>query len=153
MTTADLIAVMNGGKIDQLGSPEDIYDRPESEFVARFIGAANVIEDTARDANHVAFANTTLEVVGIPLTTGQSAAVAIRQHDIGLVTHALQDSRNTHHPRAHHRLCHDAPGDCRLARARLPHNRPRSRARHRARCRPLFELHRPPFVLYGTLWS
>ena len=43
MTTADLIAVVNGGKIDQLGSPEDIYDRPESEFVARFIGAANVI--------------------------------------------------------------------------------------------------------------
>ncbi len=42
MTTADLIAVMNAGKIDQLGTPEDIYARPESEFVARFIGAANV---------------------------------------------------------------------------------------------------------------
>jgi iron(III) transport system ATP-binding protein len=56
MTTADLIAVMNAGKIDQLGSPEDIYARPESEFVARFIGAANVIKGTARDANHVAFA-------------------------------------------------------------------------------------------------
>ena len=40
MTTADLIAVMNGGRIDQLGSPEDIYARPESEFVARFIGAS-----------------------------------------------------------------------------------------------------------------
>src|SRR5947209_20101547 len=35
MTTADLIAVMNSGVIDQLGTPEDIYDRPESEFVAR----------------------------------------------------------------------------------------------------------------------
>src|ERR1700720_692568 len=41
MTTADLIAVMNSGKIDQLGTPEDIYDRPQSEFVARFIGASN----------------------------------------------------------------------------------------------------------------
>ena len=56
MTTADLIAVMNGGKIDQLGTPEDIYDRPQSEFVARFIGASNVINGTARDGNHVAFA-------------------------------------------------------------------------------------------------
>ena len=38
MTTADLIAVMNAGRIEQLGSPEEIYERPRSEFVARFIG-------------------------------------------------------------------------------------------------------------------
>ena len=88
MTTADLIAVMNGGKIDQLGSPEDIYARPESEFVARFIGASNVIKGTARDGNHVTFAGATLQGIGAPLTAGQSAAVAIRQHDIGLSTQA-----------------------------------------------------------------
>jgi iron(III) transport system ATP-binding protein len=95
MTTADLIAVMNGGKIDQLGTPEDIYDHPQSEFVARFIGAANVIKGTARGANRVAFANTTLEVVGAPLSAGQSAAVAIRQHDITLSTQAPRDAQNT----------------------------------------------------------
>ena len=71
MTTADLIAVMNAGKIDQLGTPEDIYDRPQSEFVARFIGASNVIKGTARDANHVSFAGATLQVVGAKLTPGQ----------------------------------------------------------------------------------
>src|SRR5438552_2132126 len=49
MTTADLIAVMNAGRIDQLGTPEDIYSRPQSEFVARFIGASNIIRGTARD--------------------------------------------------------------------------------------------------------
>jgi iron(III) transport system ATP-binding protein len=43
MTTADLIAVMNSGKIEQLGTPEDIYDRPQSAFDARYIGASNVI--------------------------------------------------------------------------------------------------------------
>ena len=86
MTTADMIAVMNGGKIDQLGTPEDIYARPESEFVARFIGASNVIKGTARDGNHVSFAGATLQVVGTPLTSGQSAPVAIRQHDIQLST-------------------------------------------------------------------
>jgi iron(III) transport system ATP-binding protein len=84
MTTADLIAVMNGGKIDQLGTPEDIYDRPQSEFVARFIGSSNVIKGTARDANHISFAGATLRVVGAKLTPNQSAAVAIRQHDIQL---------------------------------------------------------------------
>ncbi|WP_349631531.1 ABC transporter ATP-binding protein [Bradyrhizobium tropiciagri] len=95
MTTADLIAVMNAGKIDQLGTPEDIYARPESEFVARFIGAANVIKGTARDTNHVTFAGATLEVVGAKLTAGQSAPVAIRQHEIRLSTQAPASQQNT----------------------------------------------------------
>jgi iron(III) transport system ATP-binding protein len=95
MTTADLIAVMNSGKIDQLGTPEDIYDRPQSEFVARFIGASNVIKGTARDENHVSFAGTTLQVVGAKLNADQSAAVAIRQHDIQLSTQAPPTPANT----------------------------------------------------------
>ena len=95
MTTADLIAVMNSGRIDQLGTPEEIYARPESEFVARFIGASNVIKGTARDENHVAFAGATLQVVGARLTAGQSAPVAIRQHDIQLSTQAPASPQNT----------------------------------------------------------
>jgi iron(III) transport system ATP-binding protein len=94
MTTADLIAVMNGGKIDQLGTPEDIYDRPQSEFVARFIGASNVINGVALDANHVSFAGATLQVVGAKLEAGGKAAVAIRQHDIQLATRPPQTSAN-----------------------------------------------------------
>src|SRR6201988_3146508 len=86
MSTDDLIAVMNGGRIDQLGTPEDIYARPQSEFVARFIGASNVLKGTARDANHMSFAGATLRVTGAKLTAGQSAAVATRQHDIQLAT-------------------------------------------------------------------
>jgi iron(III) transport system ATP-binding protein len=95
MTTADLIAVMNAGKIDQLGTPEDIYDRPQSEFVARFIGASNVIKGTARDGNHIAFAGSTLRVVGAKPKPGQDTAVAIRQHDIQLSTQTPQDLQNT----------------------------------------------------------
>src|SRR5947199_6381914 len=94
MTTADLIAVMNAGKIDQLGTPEQIYARPESEFVARFIGASNVIKGVARDDNHIAFAGATLRVVGAKLNPGQSAAVAIRQHDIQLSTEEPQMLEN-----------------------------------------------------------
>ena len=51
MTTADLIAVMNAGKIEQAGTPEEIYDRPRSEFVARFIGSSNVVKGKALDAD------------------------------------------------------------------------------------------------------
>jgi iron(III) transport system ATP-binding protein len=94
MTTADLIAVMNAGRIDQLGSPEDIYDRPQSEFVARFIGASNVIRGVARDENHVAFAGSTLQVVGARLKAGNAAPVAIRQHDIQLSVAAPVSTRN-----------------------------------------------------------
>ncbi len=94
MTTADLIAVMNAGKIDQLGTPEDIYDRPQSEFVARFIGAANVIKGKAKDANHVDFAGATLRVIGAKLAAGQDAAVAIRQHDVALSKDAPSNTEN-----------------------------------------------------------
>src|SRR5579871_795957 len=95
MTTADLIAVMNGGKIDQLGTPEDIYDRPQSEFVARFIGSSNVIKGVARDDSHIAFSGATFRVVGEKLTANQDAAVAIRQHDIQLSTSAPANADNT----------------------------------------------------------
>jgi iron(III) transport system ATP-binding protein len=94
MTTADLIAVMNAGKIDQLGTPEEIYDRPQSEFVARFIGASNVINGIARDADHIGFAGATLQVVGEKLDPGQRAVVAIRQHDIQLSTRAPPSPEN-----------------------------------------------------------
>jgi iron(III) transport system ATP-binding protein len=94
MTTADMIAVMDGGRVEQLGTPEDIYSRPQSEFVARFIGASNVIRGIARDANHISFAGVTLQVTGAKLVSDQNAAVAIRQHDIKLSTHAPMSSAN-----------------------------------------------------------
>jgi iron(III) transport system ATP-binding protein len=84
MTTADVIAVMNGGKIEQAGSPEEIYERPRSEFVARFIGSSNVIRGKALDAKHISVAGAALRCNGAPLTAGTDAAVAIRQHVIRL---------------------------------------------------------------------
>ncbi len=85
---------MNGGKIDQLGTPEEIYDRPQSEFVARFIGASNVLKGTALDANHISFAGANLQVAGVKLTAGRDAAVAVRQHDIQLSTQAPEGAGN-----------------------------------------------------------
>jgi iron(III) transport system ATP-binding protein len=84
MTTADVIAVMNAGRIEQAGSPEEIYDRPRSEFVARFIGGSNVVKGRALDADHVALAGVTLRCVGAALKPGEPAAVSIRQHEIRL---------------------------------------------------------------------
>ena len=86
MTTADVIAVMNGGRIEQLGTPEDIYDRPVSEFVARFIGASNIVTGTALDETHVQIAGVALATSGRRLTAGAKVPVSIRQHDVTLET-------------------------------------------------------------------
>jgi iron(III) transport system ATP-binding protein len=85
MTTADLIAVMNAGRIEQLGTPEDIYDRPCSEFVARFIGASNVVKAKALDDTHVSIAGVPVRCVGAKLQAGTDAAIAIRQHEIRML--------------------------------------------------------------------
>ena len=84
MTTADVIAVMNGGRIEQAASPEEIYDRPRSEFVARFIGMSNVIRGRGLDATHVEVVGQPIQVVGERATAGKSTPVSIRQHDISL---------------------------------------------------------------------
>ena len=64
MTTADIIVVMNDGRIEQAGSPEDIYERPATEFVARFIGGTNILTGTTAASG--------------------TTAVSIRHHDIKL---------------------------------------------------------------------
>ncbi|KAF0104193.1 MAG: iron(III) transport system ATP-binding protein [Rhodospirillaceae bacterium] len=84
MTTADLIAVMNKGRVEQLGPPEEIYGRPRSEFVARFIGGSNVLGATALDESRVSVAGGVLRTTGRTLVAGRSVAVSVRQHEIGL---------------------------------------------------------------------
>lgn len=43
MALSDRVVVMNGGRIEQAGAPRDVFERPASAFVARFIGGHNVI--------------------------------------------------------------------------------------------------------------
>ena len=50
LTMSDRIAVMNEGRVEQIGSPEEIYHTPSSVFVANFIGTANLIPATVREA-------------------------------------------------------------------------------------------------------
>jgi iron(III) transport system ATP-binding protein len=94
MTTADLIAVMNGGKIEQAGSPEDIYERPRSEFVARFIGSSNVVKGRNLADDRIELAGTPLRCTGAKLPSGGETAVSIRQHDIRLMAKAPDGAEN-----------------------------------------------------------
>ena len=48
LTMSDRIAVFNRGRIEQLGPPAEVYEHPESEFIAGFVGVSNVIERDGR---------------------------------------------------------------------------------------------------------
>jgi iron(III) transport system ATP-binding protein len=51
LAISDRVIVMNGGQIEQIGSPEDIYNRPVSRFVADFVGSANMIGGHVKTVN------------------------------------------------------------------------------------------------------
>jgi iron(III) transport system ATP-binding protein len=85
MTMADRIVVMNAGRIEQIGTPEDVYDRPNSRFVARFIGAGNVIEAKHVDGNRVDVAGHALDIgQGDFAGPGKDMSFCVKTHDIEL---------------------------------------------------------------------
>jgi spermidine/putrescine transport system ATP-binding protein len=49
MTMADTVAVMNAGVVEQMGAPADLYENPQSTFVANFLGQSNLIEGTIQN--------------------------------------------------------------------------------------------------------
>jgi spermidine/putrescine transport system ATP-binding protein len=51
MTMADTVAVMNQGKIEQMGAPEELYELPKTAFVATFLGQSNLFAGTVTDSN------------------------------------------------------------------------------------------------------
>ncbi|WP_169948543.1 ABC transporter ATP-binding protein [Microbispora sp. H11081] len=53
LVLSDRIAVFNNGSIDQIGTPAELYDRPENRFVAQFLGESNIFEGTVRDVDGV----------------------------------------------------------------------------------------------------
>jgi len=84
MTTADLIVVMNQGSIEQAGSPEEVYERPRTEFVARFLGGTNILKGRRLDATTVDCGSVRLQCGDGEFTTGDDAIVSVRHHTIEL---------------------------------------------------------------------
>jgi iron(III) transport system ATP-binding protein len=88
MTTADVIVVMNEGRVEQAGSPEEIYRRPRSEFVARFIGGTNILRGRKTAPMTADCGGLVLEcgegAFNAAAATAASAIVSIRPHQIAL---------------------------------------------------------------------
>ena len=77
MVTSDRIAVMNRGRIEQFGSPEEIYERPTSAFVAGFIGQVNLLEAEALEPGLVRSGGAVLKVAGGDLRPGRGDPVML----------------------------------------------------------------------------
>ncbi len=96
MTMADRIVVMNAGRIEQIGTPEDVYDRPRSRFVARFIGASNVLEGRRVSDREVEIAGKRLAIGQGELgPEGAPASFCVKTHDLELLASAPADTANT----------------------------------------------------------
>jgi len=88
MTAADSIVVMREGRIEQQGTPTDIYERPATEFVARFIGGTNILRGAHLGDNRVRCAGTTLQCGQGEAAAKGETAVSIRPHEIRLMQSA-----------------------------------------------------------------
>jgi putative spermidine/putrescine transport system ATP-binding protein len=78
LSLADRIAVMRDGRIVQVGTPQAIYDRPASGFVATFVGRANVIEATASGPDRVDTPIGTLATPPHGLAPGAATSILVR---------------------------------------------------------------------------
>ncbi|MGI5480345.1 ABC transporter ATP-binding protein [Streptomyces lavendofoliae] len=91
MTMADTVAVMNGGRVEQLGAPADLYENPRTTFVANFLGTSNLIEaevvEAASDVVVTAGGGTLrlpADRCSAPTTTGGKLLVGVRPEKITL---------------------------------------------------------------------
>ncbi|MEV3971921.1 ABC transporter ATP-binding protein [Streptomyces sp. NPDC050698] len=95
MTMADTVAVMNGGRVEQLGSPADLYENPRTTFVANFLGTSNFIEAEvdAKNGEEIVLKAGGGKLVlpgarcSAPTATGGKVLVGVRPEKISL-THA-----------------------------------------------------------------
>ncbi len=84
MVMSDTVVVMNGGKIQQLGRPEDIYNAPVNTFVASFIGEANIFRGVYSDIRRLNILNKTFKVSALDLKPGETIYVIVEREDFDI---------------------------------------------------------------------
>ena len=90
MTMADTIAVMNEGRVEQLGAPTALYESPNTTFVANFLGQSNLVTGRVIAAGDVVMVDVRGTPVAVPVSrshvTGNSALVGVRPEKVRLIT-------------------------------------------------------------------
>jgi spermidine/putrescine transport system ATP-binding protein len=107
LSLSDRIAVMNNGQIEQIGTPSDIYDRPNTPFVADFIGDTNLLPgriDQAHPAQVRVTTESGLRVLArtTTLSTAQNVVVSVRPEKINLSLGATGSEGNCYQGQVSH---------------------------------------------------
>ena len=84
MVISDRVAVLQHGRVVQIGTAQELFDRPRTRFVAEFIGRTNLIDGVAEEKNSVVRGALRLQVVAGELRRGEAVAISIRPHQIEL---------------------------------------------------------------------
>ena len=85
LTMSDKIVVMSEGEIQQIGTPEDIYNEPKNAFVADFIGESNIIDGTMPEDNVVQMYGKRFPCLDSGFAPNEAVDVVIRPEDIDIV--------------------------------------------------------------------
>ena len=85
LTMSDKIVVMKDGEIQQVGTPEDIYNEPENRYVASFIGESNIIPGVMMEDYKVKFDDIVFDCVDFGFKEKEPVDVVIRPEDIDIV--------------------------------------------------------------------
>ena len=85
MTMSDRVVVMQDGIIQQLGTPEDIYNEPVNPFVANFIGETNIVRGTYLHEGLIEFLGVEFAIQGYKFGDGEQVDVVIRPEDWDVV--------------------------------------------------------------------
>ena len=85
LTLSDTIVVMNEGKIQQIGTPSDIYNEPVNAFVADFIGESNIVDGVMLADYRVSFAGHTFNCLDTGFGKNEPVDVVIRPEDVDIV--------------------------------------------------------------------
>ena len=86
LTMSDTIVVMADGRIQQIGTPIDIYNEPVNAFVADFIGESNILDGVMLKDRLVRFADHTFECVDSGFAENEAVDVVVRPEDIDIVS-------------------------------------------------------------------
>ena len=85
LSMSDTVVVMADGKIQQIGTPTDIYNEPVNAFVADFIGESNIIDGAMPEDNKARFAGHTFDCVDSGFAKNEAVDIVIRPEDVDVV--------------------------------------------------------------------
>ena len=85
LSMSDTVVVMADGKIQQIGTPTDIYNEPENAFVADFIGESNIIDGVMLDDYKVRFSGHEFDCLDKGFEKNESVDVVVRPEDVDVV--------------------------------------------------------------------